>query len=72
MQEKGGPECGKCRHFYVTWDPAFPYGCKGFGMKSKRSPSLSVYLASGARCRLFAAKSAPPGKRSAPRSGISG
>ncbi len=57
MQEKGGSECGKCRYFYVTWDASFPYGCKGFGMKSKRSPSLSVYLASGTKCRLFAKKS---------------
>ena len=66
MQEKSGPQCGKCRYFYVTWDPDFPYGCKGFGMKSKRSPALSVYVASSMKCRLFAEKSAR-GNRSTAR-----
>jgi len=57
MHEKVGPDCNSCKHFYVTWDAAFPYGCKGFQMKTKRSPSLSVLHSSGTKCMLFLQKS---------------
>ncbi len=56
MQENVRPLCHGCEHYYVTWDAAFPFGCKGFQMKSKRNPSLSVYFASGKRCMLFEKK----------------
>jgi hypothetical protein len=53
MRDRTGPDCNSCEHFYVTWDAAFPYGCKGFQMKSKHSPSSSVLQASGTTCMLF-------------------
>ena len=56
MNAQGRPDCHRCKHYYVTWDASFPHGCKGFGMKSKRFPSLSVYFASGTNCMLFSAK----------------
>jgi len=63
MHEKVGPDCNSCKHYYVTWDAAFPYGCKGFQMKTKRSPSLSVLHASGTKCMLFQRKKRPPNRK---------
>ena len=34
--------CRGCRHFYITHDAAFPYGCRHFGFKSRRTPVLEV------------------------------
>jgi hypothetical protein len=56
MSVQSRPDCYRCKHYYVTWDASFPYGCKGFEMKSKVFPSLSVFEASGARCMLFVEK----------------
>jgi len=67
MRERFGPDCNSCKHFYVTWDAAFPYGCKGFQMKSKRSPSASVLHASGTKCMLFVQKKRPANRRQGDR-----
>jgi hypothetical protein len=67
MRDK--PDCNRCEHFYVTWDAAFPYGCKGFQMKSKRNPASSVLHVSGTNCMLFAKKKDEGSKRKAPRKG---
>ena len=66
MHDNMKPECHGCEHYYVTWDAAFPYGCRGFQMKSKRNPSLSVYFASGRKCMLFE-KRRRRGTQGAPR-----
>lgn len=55
-QEQARPECMRCRHYYVTWDPNFPYGCKAFGFKSRVTPCLEVYSASQRQCLKFEAK----------------
>jgi len=52
-QESERPECLKCRHYYVTWQPSFPYGCRAFGFKSKIAPCLEVYSASQKQCLKF-------------------
>jgi hypothetical protein len=46
--------CPKCRHYYVTWDKAFPRGCRLYGFKTASMPSFSVLEATGARCANFA------------------
>ncbi|MBF0319087.1 MAG: uracil-DNA glycosylase [Nitrospirae bacterium] len=51
-------DCFKCRHFYVTWDRSFPYGCKSMGFKSKVMPSQEVFSASGSHCQSFHQKKA--------------
>ena len=56
MLKKDGPNCYNCHYFYITWDKKFPYGCKGFGMKSKRLPSVDVFISSSEECRLFSVK----------------
>lgn len=43
-------DCFKCRHFYITWDKSFPYGCMAIGFKAKNMPSEEVYAASGEEC----------------------
>jgi hypothetical protein len=52
-------ECRKCRHYYITWDRKFPYGCKAMNFRSVRLPSLEVLNASAVACRFFEDKSGP-------------
>ena len=47
------PDCLKCRHFYVSWDPRFPRACRVFGIKSWQLPSVEVYRATGRHCPAF-------------------
>jgi hypothetical protein len=54
------PDCMRCRSFYVTYDPARPYGCRAFGFKSLRVPRDEVRLSSGNECHLFEQKPTPP------------
>ena len=45
--------CFRCRHFFVTWDPRFPRGCRALGFKGRAVPSDTVRQASGTRCLYF-------------------
>ncbi len=49
-------DCRKCRHYFVTWNPDFPFGCRAMGFKSKRLPAYDVYENSSMPCQLFDAK----------------
>lgn len=42
--------CRGCAHFFVTYDPAFPYGCRMLGFKSRRTPCIEVEEAAGQPC----------------------
>lgn len=53
------PECIKCMHYYITYDPVKPHGCRAMGFKSRRMPALVVYAASGLVCQLFTLKIRP-------------
>ncbi len=48
--------CFQCQHFYVTHEPAFPYGCRVMGFKSKRLPADVALQNSGMTCQSFAGK----------------
>lgn len=50
--------CLKCTHFYVTWDPNHPRGCRLFGFKTQLMPSLLVFQSTGAPCQRFVDKTA--------------
>nr|WP_274366137.1 MULTISPECIES: uracil-DNA glycosylase [unclassified Paenibacillus] len=55
--------CMKCVHYYVTWDPQHPKGCKAYGFKSAALPSLTVFSSSGKPCMSYEPKNtkqAPP------------
>jgi hypothetical protein len=48
--------CRRCRHYFITYDLRFPYGCRVIGFKSRDIPALVVYRDSGAACRLYSPK----------------
>jgi hypothetical protein len=48
-----GPNCLKCVHFKVSWDPAFPRFCGIFGIKCRDLPQAEVFRATGAHCPSF-------------------
>lgn len=52
-QHGRAPNCLKCEHFFVTWDVGFPRGCRVFGVKSRRLPSLVVRETTGRHCPAF-------------------
>ena len=47
------PSCTACKHYHITHDARFRYGCRAFGFKSKRQPILEVQDASGEPCHSF-------------------
>jgi hypothetical protein len=53
MMERKSPNCLNCIHYYVTWDPQLPKGCKAFHFKTKKIPSQSVKDESGKECQMF-------------------
>ena len=55
--------CRQCAHFNITWDRNFPYGCKAFGLKTKRITSTEVYLSSGKECLKYQAKVIQKGQK---------
>ena len=59
MKPEEGPDCYRCRSFFVTYDAQRPYGCRAFGMKSRALPSVAVEQSSGAPCRAFEPKPPP-------------
>ena len=56
----GAPNCLKCIHFRITWEPAFPRSCTLFGIKCVNLPSHEVFSATGRHCPAFELK---PGLR---------
>ena len=50
MAQPERAECLRCRHYYVTYEPARPHGCRHFGFVSRRLPELEVAAASGQPC----------------------
>ncbi|RJP74332.1 MAG: uracil-DNA glycosylase [Ignavibacteriales bacterium] len=49
-------ECRKCFYFQVTWEKDHPYACKAFGFKTKKMPSMDVFINSGKECLKFLPK----------------
>jgi hypothetical protein len=53
-------DCFSCRHFYITYDPSFPYGCRVPGFKSRLLPAKEMLATSGIECQLFLEKLKKP------------
>ena len=51
--------CTQCVHFYITWDPKFPRGCRQYGFKTTKMPSITVRETIGAPCTSYRAKQLP-------------
>lgn len=47
------PTCRGCIHFFVTFEPAFPYGCRVMGFKCRRYPYYEVVAVTGTPCEAF-------------------
>lgn len=56
LKHNGQIDCKKCRHYYITWDKSFPYGCRSMDFKSKVMPCISVVDASDMQCLKFQEK----------------
>jgi len=55
MKERA-PDCLKCIHFRITWEPSFPRACDLFGVKCRNLPSHEVFAATGRHCPSFELK----------------
>lgn len=53
---KGFINCIKCEHFFITWEPNMPRGCKAFGFKGRAMPSITVFNTTGSKCPVFKEK----------------
>ena len=49
----------KCKHYYITWDVKFPYGCRAMGFKGKTAPAAVVKKHSGMQCMMFKKRKIP-------------
>ncbi len=50
-------KCRNCQHFYITYDPKTPNGCKAYQIQSQAIPSQVVKRANnGQECLGFKAK----------------
>jgi len=52
--------CAKCIHYFITYDPQFPYGCRAMGFKSRRPPHQEIIAATGTGCVTFSPKLRAP------------
>jgi len=59
------PDCFKCSHFRITWEPSFPRACTLFGVKCRNLPSMEIFLSTGKHCFAFKEKpnSGPEGSK---------
>jgi hypothetical protein len=49
--------CHQCHHYYVTWEPQFPHGCRIMGFKSRQMPVIEVRRTMGGKdCLYFEVK----------------
>ncbi|KAB2952312.1 uracil-DNA glycosylase [Heliorestis acidaminivorans] len=56
ISEKQRINCLRCEHFYITWEPKFPRGCKLLNFKTRSMPSLVVFQSCGHPCDGFREK----------------
>ncbi|MCL1837465.1 MAG: hypothetical protein FWG46_07960 [Treponema sp.] len=56
LPQPARPNCLKCLHFKISWDPMLPYSCDIFSIKSRFLPSLEVFRSAGGNCPSFRPK----------------
>ncbi len=62
VESRPAPACARCRHYWVTHQPATPHGCRVFGILSARLPSVEIRMATGQDCSAFEERPAPPAR----------
>lgn len=55
--------CNQCKHYYITFKPATPMGCRAFGIESKFLPSRVIKQESGEDCKAFSPKKKADSKK---------
>ncbi|NBR39147.1 MAG: uracil-DNA glycosylase [Alphaproteobacteria bacterium] len=45
--------CFNCIHHFITYEKPRPYGCRKFGFKGPRLPSMTVFEVTGTECAYF-------------------
>jgi hypothetical protein len=55
FMDKKKINCLHCKHYYNTWDPKSPRGCRLFSFKGPHFPSQSVLRETGQECEGFSA-----------------
>ena len=50
------PRCLKCAHYFSTFDPQKPRGCRLYSMKTASFPSQVVKRESGSECAGYEEK----------------
>ncbi|MCL2319547.1 MAG: hypothetical protein FWC45_05630 [Treponema sp.] len=53
---QSAPDCFRCKHFRITWEPAFPRSCTLFGVKCRNLPAMEIFLSTGKHCFAFEGK----------------
>ncbi len=66
------PDCWKCKHFAVSWDPKLPYLCRLMGFKSRSLPALEIVRIDGKPCQGFTPKPQPVAPQANPSVALSG
>jgi len=56
IKKPGVPNCTICVHFFVTYQTAFPYACRLFGIQCQTMPVYEVYKSTGQICQFFEKK----------------
>jgi hypothetical protein len=56
MNTAAPSDCRRCAAFFITHHPAFPYGCRAIGCRSRRLPCVDVLETSGQPCLMFTPK----------------
>jgi hypothetical protein len=46
-------KCAKCAHYFITYDPRFPYGCRAMNFKSRVLPQNEVTSLTGMDCQMY-------------------
>lgn len=59
----GKPNCRQCKHFFITFDPKAPYGCRKFQFKGAQIPSQSVAQVGAGECQAYEAKPSAQGQK---------
>ncbi len=52
------PKCLQCENYFITHDPAAPYGCRAMAFKSRINPGRLVYETSKMTCQFYTPKQA--------------
>ena len=50
------PMCLRCKHYYSTYNPVSPRGCKKYKFQSSRIPSMVVKEQTGTDCQAYEEK----------------